>query len=126
MPLDTAPMLAALDPPAFRHEGVLFEGRHLSLLEWARYMERLAALGSRRMNLAEQQRLYRDLVDAWFPPPRRRWLSRRPRSAADVVLSLPPLVQDQLLSGFITSQHRALGLESVSNAGSIEGTTPTT
>lgn len=126
MALDTGPLLAALEPPAFRHEGIEYRGRHLSILEWQTKMERMAAFGDGTMDLAAQQAFYADLCNGWFPPPPRRWGigPRVGRSVADIVLSLPPLVQDQVVASFIRSQQRANGL-TVPAAGSIT-TAPTT
>lgn len=126
MALDTAPLLAALDPPVFKHEGVEYRGRHLSVLEWSAKMERMAALGAGKLGLAGQQAFYRELCEAWFPPPPRRWGvgPRTGRSVGDIVLSLPPVVQEQVMASFIRSQQHALGL-TVPAAGSIT-TAPTT
>ena len=123
MGLDTAPLLAALNPPSFTHEGTTWEGKHLSILEWAKYLERLGVLGTKRLDLVSQQRLYRDLANAWFKPARRRWFGARERTVGDVILTLPPAVQDQVMASFIRSQHRALGLM-VPDSGSI-GKAPT-
>lgn len=125
MALDTAPLLAALDPPVFTHDGRTWEGKHLSILEWARYLERLGALGAKRLGLVEQQRLYRDLANAWFKPAKRRWFGRREPTVGDILLTLPPAVQDQVLASFIRSQHRALGLMSPGSGSTAKATATT-
>lgn len=125
MPLDTGPLIAALGPPILVHEGVTYEGRHLSILEWGGFMERVTALKKNQLGLLEQQRLYRDLADAWFPRPAWRPWRRRPRSVGAILLSLPLTVQLEALASFIRSQRRAMGL-TVPAAGSTTMAPPTT
>lgn len=124
MALDTGPLLVALDPPVFTHDGETWEGRHLSILEWAKFLERLEKFATKKMDILEQQRLYRDLANAWFKPERRRWFGKRRRkTVGEVILTLPPAVQEKVLASFIRSQHRALGL-TAPGAGNI-GMAPT-
>lgn len=126
MGLDTAPLLAALEPPSFTHEGKTWQGRHLSILEWTGWMGRMEAFQHRKLGLIGQQHFMRDLADAWFPKPRRQWRTfwKRERSVGDIILTLPPVVQDQVLATFIRSQQRALG-PMVPDAGNIRSPAPT-
>lgn len=112
MPMDTGPLLEALGPPAFTHEGRTYTGRHLSILEWATHIHAVEQLQRQELGILGILQFHRQLIRVFFPSPRRPWWQlRRPSSeAARVFLELPLAIQHELMASFLNSQARALGL----------------
>ena len=113
MPISTKQFLEGLEPPAFEHEGVVYMGRHLSVVEWLRQvqaLDRLTAANAAKDILAIE-RGFRYFVRLFFPGERAHWWNRyRPSEAERVFFTLALPVQDELLKGFFNSQARALGM----------------
>ena len=110
MHFDTAALLEALEPPRLTHEGKEYVGRHLSILQWARFMTDVSRAAKNQLDLKAVQTLYLKLCDAWFPPPSLWRQIRGEPSVGRIMLSLPPAVQTELMRGFLSSQARALEL----------------
>lgn len=116
MHFDTTELLEALEPPSFKHRledgRVLeFKGRHLSLFEWLRHMSGVSKLGKKQLDVLQIEILYVQLMRAWFPRPRRRWLvlPRAHPTADQIFRTLPQAVKQEMIQGFTRSQARALG-----------------
>lgn len=126
MQFDTGPALEALGHPTFVHEGLTYHGRHISLPEWIRYVGAVDKLQANELGMVRRHVLYRELLNKWFPPPKRRgrWPFRRRgvlyaedetgqmvrspyRAVADIVLGLELAIQNEAMAAFFRSQARA-------------------
>ena len=132
MQFDTGPALEALGRPTFKHEGLTYEGRLISLPEWMHHIKDAELAEKNQLNLMQRAVVYRRLIDAWFPPTfekKRRSFRRRRRafmvgvnengetetsryrSVADIILELPVAIQSEAVGSFFHSQARAFALK---------------
>lgn len=113
--LAAASALSDLEPPTFVHEGRTYVGEFMSVLRWCWFQRRIERLADGKLGLVQVLRLFRQLCDRWFPPPKRRWFlgPRVEPSVATIVSGLPLNVQSAVIARWLGGQGRAFGLDAV-------------
>ena len=112
---NTTAALAALKPPTFDHEGIVYVGVFVSIREWMHWMDVVDRYGQKKLDVNQVLDLHADLCSLWFPPPRRehwwqRWFAP---GVSPVWLMLEPLplsLQVDAITSFLRSQAACFGV----------------
>lgn len=107
--------MAALEPPEFEHEGVVYKGVFVSIREWMYWMGRVDKYAQNKLDVSQVLTLHGDLCGVWFPPPRRkhfwqRWFAPGVSPVWLVLEKLPLAIQVDAITSFLRSQTVAFGL----------------
>lgn len=105
--------MAALQPPTFEHEGIVYVGVYVSIREWMKWMDKVDEYGANKLKLHEVLHFHKQLCRVWFPgEKRKRWWGGRGESPVwEILEGLPLVVQVDAITSFLVSQAALFGMQ---------------